>query len=44
MSLRMLDLLCEGDDVKIAEAEEAALQAIRARITFWDGVLEAIKG
>lgn len=42
MSLRMLDLLCEGDQVKIAEAEEAALQAIRARITFWDGVLEAI--
>ena len=43
MSLRMLDLLCEGDEKKIAEAEAAALQAIRARIAFWDGVLMAIK-
>ncbi len=43
MSLRMLDLLCEGDEVKIAEAEEAALVAIQARITFWDGVLMAMK-
>ena len=42
MSLRMLDLLCEGDEVKIAEAEQAALLAIQARITFWDGVLMAI--
>ena len=44
MSLRMLDLLCEGDEAKIAEAEEAALNAIRARIKFWDGVLLAIQG
>lgn len=43
MSLRMLDLLCEGDETKIAEAEEAALNAIRARIKFWDGVLEMIE-
>jgi len=43
MSLRMLDLLCEGDEAKIAEAEEAALHAIKARITFWDGVLSAIE-
>ena len=43
MSLRMLDLLCEGDDAKIAEAEEAALNAIGARIKFWDGVLSAIQ-
>ncbi|CAA6828363.1 MAG: PROBABLE REMNANT OF A TRANSPOSASE GENE PROTEIN [uncultured Sulfurovum sp.] len=42
MSLRMLDLLCEGSEAKIAEAEEAALHAIRARIQFWDGVLIAI--
>lgn len=42
MSLRMLDLLCEGDEAKIVEAEEAALNAIRARIKFWDGVLLAI--
>ncbi len=43
MSLRMLELLCEGDKIKIAEAEEAALQAIEARIKFWDGVLVAIE-
>ena len=43
MSLRMLDLLCEGNETKIAEAEEAALNAIRARIKFWDGVLLAIQ-
>jgi hypothetical protein len=43
LSLKMLDLLCEGDAVKIAEAQEAALQAIEARISFWDGVLAAIE-
>ncbi|MBU1216335.1 DUF3050 domain-containing protein [bacterium] len=43
MSLRMLEMLCEGDEAKIAEAEEAALQAIQARIRFWDGVLLEIK-
>jgi hypothetical protein len=42
MSLRMLELLCEDDEVKIAEAEEAAISAIQARIRFWDGVLQAI--
>jgi hypothetical protein len=39
----MLELLCEGDEVKIAEAEAAALHAINARIKFWDGVLLAIE-
>ena len=43
MSLRMLELLCEGDEVKIKEAEEAALKAIKARIKFWDGVLVALE-
>jgi len=43
MSLRMLELLCEGDKEKLAEAEEAAIQAIKARIKFWDGVLLAIE-
>lgn len=43
LSLRMLSLLCENDDAKIAEAEQAALDAIGARITFWDDVLEAIE-
>ena len=35
-------LLCEDDEAKIAEAEEAAINAIKARIRFWDGVLQAI--
>jgi len=43
MSMRMLELLCEGDATKIAEAEEAALSAIKARIKFWNGVLLAIE-
>lgn len=43
MSMRMLELLCENDKTKIAEAEEAALLAIKARIQFWDGVLMAIE-
>lgn len=42
LSLEMLDLLCEGDEEKITEAKEAALDAIRARIKLWDGVLLAM--
>ena len=42
MSLRMLKLLCEDDEVKIKEAEQAALKAIQARIKFFDGILYAI--
>lgn len=42
MSLLMLELLCDGDEQKIKEAEEAAISAIKARIRFWDGVLESI--
>jgi len=42
MSLLMLELLCDGDEQKIKEAEEAAISAIKARIKFWDGVLESI--
>jgi hypothetical protein len=42
MSLLMLELLCNGNEQKIKEAEEAAMNAIKARIRFWDGVLETI--
>lgn len=38
LSLRMLDLLCAGDPVKLDEAHEAARASIEARIRFWDGV------
>ncbi|MEW5892752.1 MAG: DUF3050 domain-containing protein [Pseudomonadota bacterium] len=39
LSLRLLDALCGGDAGKQAEAQAAAVQAIEARIAFWDGVL-----
>lgn len=42
MSLRMLEILCDNDPIKIAEAEEAAINAVQAIIRFWDGVLLAI--
>jgi hypothetical protein len=42
LSLHMLELLCNNDTQKIAEAEQSAIKAIKARIAFWDGVLLAI--
>ncbi|MGK0341418.1 MAG: hypothetical protein ACJAXW_001968 [Candidatus Azotimanducaceae bacterium] len=43
LSLRLLNSLCDGDEIKIQEAVDAAKQAVTARIQFWDGVLAAIK-
>jgi hypothetical protein len=42
LSIKMLEILCEDNPVKIQEAKTAAIQAIEARIKFWDGVLLAI--
>jgi hypothetical protein len=42
LSLRLLNALCDGDEIKVREAIEAARQAVSARVMFWDGVLEAI--
>lgn len=42
MSMKMLQILCEDDDIKIKEAEDAALEAIQARIDFWNGVSEEL--
>lgn len=42
-SLAMVEDLCDHDPVKIHEAEQAALRAIRARITLWDDVANIIK-
>ena len=42
LSLRLLNGLCAGDEMKIQEAIDAADQAVTARIEFWDGVLVAI--
>lgn len=43
MSLRMLEILCENNSSKLEEAQQAAIEAIKARIKFWDGVLLAMK-
>ena len=42
LSLRLLDALCGDDAAKQAEARTAAVQAVEARIVFWDGVLAAL--
>ena len=42
LSLRLLEALCGGDAVKIAEARAAAVRAVEARIEFWDGVLAVL--
>lgn len=44
LSLRMLNAFIDGDAKKAQEAEEAALQAIEARVRFWDGVFDALPG
>ncbi len=38
LSLRLLQGLCAGDAARIAEARAAAVQAVEARLAFWDGV------
>lgn len=42
LSLRLLKALCGGDAIKCREAEEAAVQAVDARIALWDGVLQVL--
>lgn len=42
-AISLLNELCENDPNKVKEAEDAAKKAIEARITFWDGVLAALK-
>jgi hypothetical protein len=42
LSLRLLESLCDGQQTRIAEALQAAEQAITARLAFWDGVLAAL--
>jgi hypothetical protein len=43
LSLQLLQELCANDVTKINEAEQAAIQAITARIRFWNEVLESIR-
>lgn len=42
LSLRLLNSLCDGNEVKIKESIVAANFAVQARIKFWDEVLEVI--
>lgn len=42
LSLRLLEALCGDDSTKLEEAKEAAVQAVDARIAFWDAVLEVL--
>ena len=42
MALNMLASLCGNDDGKWRVATAAALRALEARRTFWDGVLDAV--
>lgn len=44
LSLRLLHGLCAGDPARIDEAQSAALQAVEARLAFWDGVCAALPG
>ncbi len=43
LSLRLLNGLCAGDPQRVDEAIDAANRAVNARLSFWDGVLEAIE-
>lgn len=43
LSLRLLNGLCNGDELKVQEAIQAATDAVDARLAFWDGVLEALQ-
>lgn len=42
LSLRLLEALCGDDSVKLDEAKQAAIQAVDARIAFWDAVLAVL--
>lgn len=42
LSLRLLHGLCAGDPVRIAEARDAAVRAVEARLAFWDGVMAVL--
>lgn len=42
MSIRMMEMLCQNDSER-QETMQFAQDAIKARIAFWDGVLETLK-
>jgi hypothetical protein len=42
LSLRLLEALCGDDAQRQVEAMDAAERAVEARLTFWDGVMDAL--
>jgi Protein of unknown function (DUF3050) len=42
LAVRLLNALCDEDPTRLARADEIAVEAIRARIALWDGVLAEI--
>lgn len=43
LAMKMVNELIDGDPTRLREAEDAALAAVEARISFWDGVLENLQ-
>jgi len=43
LSELLLEHLCEGDPVKLAEAQRCAEKCLQARIVLWDGVSDKLK-
>ena len=42
-ALKMIKELCQKDDSKLSDAVEASKETMKARIIFWDGILEQLK-
>ncbi|MDT8387782.1 MAG: DUF3050 domain-containing protein [Thiogranum sp.] len=43
LSLKLVNGLCGDSEARVREAESAARQAVKARLRFWDAVLEDLK-
>lgn len=43
LAMRLLEQMCGGDEAKSEEATASAIEAVKARIVFWDGVLSAMQ-
>lgn len=44
LSIALVEALCDGDRLKLGEAEVAARDAVEARVAFWDEVHAAMRG
>jgi hypothetical protein len=38
MALKMIHNLCQDDDIKWQEVEDASMEALKARLTLWDRI------